>query len=125
MGESPFTVLGTYPVANGTKEAAGINFVCEPGVIYQIGCNSTANFGNLHANYSLTASDIAKGFISGCYANANFDATWRLQEVVAQTESALVVPIAVVNNVTYIQNNPSTTAGSFVNRGIVFDNSYT
>ncbi len=124
MGESPFTVLWTYPVANGTKEATGINFVCEPWVIYQIGCNSTANFGNLHANYTLTAADIAKGFISGCYANANFDTTWRMQEVVAQTEYPVLVPIAIVNNVTYLRNNPLTQAWSFVNRGIVFDNAF-
>lgn len=102
MGESPFTVLWTYPVANGTKEATGINFVCEPWVIYQIGCNSTANFGNLHANYTLTSTDIANGFISGCYGNANFDATWRMQEVVTQKENPAIYAIAVVNAIKYI-----------------------
>lgn len=95
------TTLGTYAVANGTKEATGINFVCEPWVIYQICCNSTANFSGLNANYTLTQADIDKGFISGCYANANFDATWRMQEVVIQTETPSMIPVSVVWQITY------------------------
>lgn len=101
MWTAPFTVLGTYPVANGTKEATGINFVCEPWVIYQIGCNSTVNFWNLHNNWTLTASDIEKGFISWCYANSNFDTTWRLEEVVIQTEYPGLNAIAIVDKISY------------------------
>ena len=62
---------------------------------YQIGVNSTANFG-ARGERALTAQEVAEGFVTGCYNNGNFDALWRLDEVVYQRETPSMVAVSVV-----------------------------
>lgn len=118
-------LLGTYSVPNWTKEATWINFVCEPGIDYQIWCNSTTNFGSLHANQTLTAQNISDGFISGCYGFGNFDATWRLQEVVIQSEEPSVQAVSIVNRIqydfTYTQTSASSASREWVRFVVPYD----
>ncbi len=111
-------LLWTYPVANGTNEATWINFVCEPGIDYQIWCNSTTNFGGFRQDYTLTQADINLWFISGCYNNGNFDSIWRLKEVVTSTEVPWKVALSIVNKIqydfTYVSTSVSTASREWV-----------
>lgn len=117
-------VLGTFPVANGTNIANWINFVCEPGVAYQIGVNSTSNFGN-RGERALTQDEINKGFISWCYNNGNFNTMWRIEQLVIQTEEPAAVALTVINKIqydfTYTLTSVSTASREWVRFTVPYD----